>query len=624
MQNRRITNKKPRFQQGGIMLNLARYTPMPFPSVGAVSASQEVSTTSSDDNDLFDMKDIADLLKEALPSDAKVIMSDMYSLMNQINAVDGDPFLSSQFRSALAGKYLQIRQRADEAKQNLATYTKIRDDIANKSSLGEAVMDERGAVYYKTKNGISSCSIDDIGGKDLLTYSELLSMRRQNMPFADKLLQVAGNATSSKDVIASIESIISHLGSDNVKGDAYASHIRGKVREGLEMLAEATSGLYKITSKRTSVDQEKINAAIRTVFSMLPRNQQNYIHLKSKQMGSTMLQTIKDMIDMRIDDSTETTVSQIRDYEEELAKSKGKGSGSGGDDGIKTKLNNMYNILEGLGYKELGAFNLGGADNNFTYYGFMTKGQLAFDDLNSETQLMNTTEMMKKANLPGLRWEDASFAGASIPFNRLGEFVMNGNSYTTISLPFIKDKKTGRVKPDFSRLEDANDAAEVLRENGITKMDQSNYENANKLVRNAGIDIQYDKNGDIVTNGYMKFVALNVSTGRETARNLEGVNSDLYSIVKNDDLAKKVEATTGVESDAPGLDMFNTKQVMDGVMYIPYYPNVFTMTTNTESPIQTNLPTGSIDDLIMYQQNSRFPYISPDPDVAASLYDPKI
>lgn len=633
MRLQRDTNKVRRFQSGGPMLNLATYTPMGIPNVSGASyaASQEVSTSSSDDDNNvgFTQKDIADLLKKMLPSDSKIVMGQMSSLMRDIRAAELDPFVAQQIGGSIANKYLQVRQLADTANQNYEMFNKAKSAIMEKSSLGEYAQDRNGNLYYQKEDGsIGRVSMDDeLKDKRLLTYGDLLSYRRLaiNGAFNDELIEASEQATSSKDVLATIELVFSKLQSDSEEMQYYVNKQSGRSQvmdtvEGLgAVMSDATDGLYSVTDKSTGISDAKKKTALKTVIRMMPRNQQNFINLRAKLSGVSPEVALYDMIMLRDKRDTSRRISQLRDYEEEAAKAAAKKSGKSGDggsNGIKTDMTNQHWMLEGMGAKNMRVIN-NGANSNYAYYGLANTLALGLEP-DKKTGFVNVSELTdKKYGMAGLNWSQASFAGANVPFYDLKSFVMNDTQFDIISLPY--KEVNGSKIPDFARLSELQEASDLLRALHINDVNASNYNQVNDEMSKRGINIRYDNKGNVITPGYAQFVAFSVATGYNTVENLKDVNLDLFDRVDDDNIAARVAEATGVEAD--NAAWFGDDSVATGVLYVPYTPNAQLMLTNTESPIQTELNTGDPAQLMMMdRRQNRAAYVATNDELQNMLY----
>ena len=223
-----------------------------------------------------------------------------------------------------------------------------------------------------------------------------------------------------------------------------------------------------------------------------------------------------------------------------------------------------------------------------------------------------------KYGLSGLNWNNASFAGSVIPYNDLNGFVVNGNYMDLVSLPYREDNTTGAKVPDFGRLDDLQNAAELLRSMNIQGVDETNYQQVNEALVKAGIDIQYDNKGNIITPGYAQFVAVSAAAGERTIENLTDVNSDMYTTLEDDSLAARIAEKTGVEASN---NLIGQDVVMNGVIYVPFVPNPQLMLTGTESPIKVDIDT-TTDKLVAQQARmNRSSYIPQDDALSSQLYN---
>ena len=118
----------------------ATYTPMLPPNVTA-KGSTEVSTSSSgkDEEPLFDKKDISALLKDVLPSDAKVLVSKAHSLMRLIDL--NDTVDNPSVRNLIASGMLELQNMANLARDNYKNYYSAKDSLTQKGVSGDIAQD---------------------------------------------------------------------------------------------------------------------------------------------------------------------------------------------------------------------------------------------------------------------------------------------------------------------------------------------------------------------------------------------------------------------------------------------------------------------------------------------------
>ena len=617
-------NKVRRFQSGGPMLNLATYTPIGMPNVGGASASVEASASSSDNSLGITMKDVADLTKDMLYSDSKYVLGGMGNLLKMINMANYDPTFASQFGGQIANEYLSVRNLADTAHQNLEHYNNAKKQLMEKSALNEIAQDQEGNVYYLNEKGqIGKCNMSDIKDKRTLSYADLLEYRRMNDggAFSNELINAAEMSTSTKDVINTVNLIFDKLKNSTIENQYFIEKngqglsAAGQAVQGLaEVMQDASAGLYEVTDRRVGLTDEKKKAALQTVLRMLPKNQLNFIKLRASMTDTNPVTMLYDMITLSENTTQSRHIDQLRDYEKELISGKKSGSGS---DGKEYKMTNANWMLEGMGYKNIKVLNNGGK-GNYAFVSLANTFQLPLEPDN-KTGLVRMNELTNpKYGLSGLNWNNASFAGSVIPYNDLNGFVVNGNYMDLVSLPYREDNTTGAKVPDFGRLDDLQNAAELLRSMNIQGVDETNYQQVNEALVKAGIDIQYDNKGNIITPGYAQFVAVSAAAGERTIENLTDVNSDMYTTLEDDSLAARIAEKTGVEASN---NLIGQDVVMNGVIYVPFVPNPQLMLTGTESPIKVDIDT-TTDKLVAQQARmNRSSYIPQDDALSSQLYN---
>lgn len=596
-------NKTRRFQQGGVMPALVTYTPTVMPGGMDTSASTTASTTAKDD-DKNDIKfaDIKELLKDMLPSDARIVMSKANQLMNTINS--SDDFMSAQFPNMINNMYMEVRALAEKAHQNYDDAQKARDMLMTKGSLSEYAQDQYGRLFYMTKDGkIKKCSMDDSKGKMILTYGDLLDYRRKavNGAYNDDIMTSLSQATSMKEVMATIDEIVDKIGNQSYTSSVYTTKRNNQVVQGLEsILADARNGVYKITDTNSSASKEQKMMAVNAVMRTLPNNQRNYLQLKAKASGSTPEEVLYEIIASRDKSIYKRDVTKDTDFDdiadkERLAKAKASGS-SGGQ---SMKMNQSRAIIERLGEKRVMTFN-NGEDNNYGLQAIVNVTKFR-PEYNDKTGMMSVDKILsdKSSNLSGvLDWKNATFAGANIPFTDLKAFAVNDNAVYDLYLPYKVDSNNA-IKPDYDMFSRIQAKDRLLQELNIKDVDSKNYEAVNTELKRRGIDITLDEKGNPIGQ-YMHFAAISAKTGRNTFDNLSGTQSGLYTVIDDTTQAKRLAETTGVKADNsnwPGFGWLSPDEVIDSVIYVPVIENAVTAMTGSGEDIKLDKESIGIDNL---------------------------
>lgn len=611
-------NKVRRFQQGGVMPALVTYTPTIIPGGVEESASVSASTTKDDDKNSVKFADIKELLKDMLPSDARIVMSKANQLMNTINS--SDDFMSSQFPNMINNMYMEVRALAEKAHQNYDDAQKAKDLLMTKGSLSEYAQDQYGHLFYMTKDGnIKRCSIDDSKGKMLLTYGDLLDYRRKavNGAYKDDIMTSLSQATSMKEVMSTIDEIVDKIGNQSFTSSVYTTKRNNQVAQGLEsILTDARNGVYKITDTKSGSSKEQKMMAVNAVMRTLPNNQRNYLQLKAHASGSTPEEVLYEIIASRDKSIYKRDVSKDTDFDdiadkERIARAKATGSGSG----QSMEMNQSRAILERVGDKRIMTIN-NGEDNNYGLQALVNITKFR-PEYNDKTGMMSIDKVLsdKTSNLSGvLDWKNATFAGANVPFTELKAFAVNDNSVYDLYLPY-KVERNGVIKPDYNMFNRIQEKDRILQELGFKDVDSKNYEAVNAELKRRGIDITLDEKGSPIGQ-YMRFAAISAKTGRNTFDELSGTQKGLYSVIDDTTQAKRLAETTGVKADNsnwPGFGWLSPDEVIDSVIYVPVVENAVAAMTGSGENIKLDKESVGVDSIKFNESRMNRPqYIRPD------------
>lgn len=612
-------SKANRFQQGGLMPALVTYTPTIIPGgvEETASASASATTTKSDDKNAIGFADIKEMLKDMLPSDARIVMSKANQLMNTINSTDD--FMSSQYPGMINNMYMEVRALAEKAHQNYNDAQKVKDALMTKGSVSEYAQDQYGRLYYMTKDGkVRKTDMDDAKGKMLLTYGDLLDYRRKavNGAYSDELMTSMAQATSMKEVMSTVDNIIDSIGNQSYTTSTYTTKRNNQVAQGLEsILADARNGVYKITDTKTSSSKEQKLLAVNAVMRTLPNNQRNYLQLKAKMSGVSAEEVLYEMIASRDKSVFKRDISKDTDFDDIADKERiARAKASGGGTGQSMELTQTRAIIEGLGEKRIMTFNNGDDVNNGIQA--MVNITRFRPDYNDKTGMMTVNNLLSdKSNSLGsvFDWKNASFAGANIPFSELKSFAINDNAIFDLYLPYVNDM--GVIKPDYEKFNLIQKKDGLLQELGIKKVDSNNYQAVNNELRKAGIDIQLDEKGAPLGQ-FMHFGAVSAKTGRKTFDSLNGTRTGLYSVVEDSKQAKRLAETTGIKADNDnvwGFGWLSPDEVIDSVIFVPITNDPVTAMVNSGQNIKLEKESISAADLKFHEsRRSRPAYNQPD------------
>ena len=614
-----LRSAKRRFQQGGsAMPAFATYTPMLPPNVTA-KGSTEVSTSSSgkDEEPLFDKKDISALLKDVLPSDAKVLVSKAHSLMRLIDL--NDTVDNPSVRNLIASGMLELQNMANLARDNYKNYYSAKDSLTQKGVSGDIAQDPNGMLYYYDNDGnVRKCALKDAKDKALLSYDELSDYRSKNPngAYIGDFVRTIRNAVSGDEVMKSLNTIIDRIGNMKNSGDTYTEKRDNQIAKGMEaVLRDARNGVYHVTNTAENVPVELKEMAISTILNMLPKNQLNYLNLHAHLNGVSTENLLFEMISSRDKISMTQKVSKDYDYDTE-EEARRAAAAKAKSEGQTAEITPVRMINERLGQKRTIVLN-DGNDHNFGYE--LNANVTGFEyKPDSKTGLMSVGELMHgDNNYSGVfDWNNASFAGTHLDANDTTSYILPATSQIIdVYLPYKTDRN-GNVVPDLSMLSKMQKKDEIVNQvtdNGVVT--QQNYQAVNQELRNQGVDVQVDETGKPVGQNYMRFAVIEAETGRKTFDKLKDPDSNMYRVIEDDDLAKRIALMTGVDADNDDiwpLSYFTQDEVITGSIYLPIIENSNNAMASSGSPnkVKDDL---SVEKMLLQERNQgRAQYNKPD------------
>lgn len=611
MQKPLLRSAKRRFQQGGsAMPAFATYTPMLGPNVTAKGSTQ-VSTSSSgkDEEPLFDKKDISALLKDVLPSDAKVLVSKAHSLMRLIDL--NDTVDNPSVRNLIASGMLELQNIANLARDNYKNYYSAKDSLTQKGISGDIAQDPNGLLYYYDNDGnVRKCSLKDAKGKVLLSYDELSDYRSKNPngAYIDDFVRTIRNAVSGDEVMKSLNAIIDKIGNMKNSGDTYTEKRDNQIAKGMEaVLRDARNGVYHVTNTTENVPVELKEMAINTILNTLNKNELNYLNLHAYLNGISTENLLFEMISSRDKISMTQKVSKDYDYDTE-EEARRAAAAKAKSEGQTAEITPVRMINERLGQKRTIVLN-DGNDHNFGYE--LNANVTGFEyKPDSKTGLMSVGELMHgDNNYSGIfDWNNASFAGTHLDANDTTSYILPATSQIIdIYLPYKTDRH-GNVIPDLSMLSKMQKKDEIVNQvtgNGIVT--SQNYQAVNQELRNQGMDVQVDETGKPIGQNYMRFAVIEAETGRKTFDKLKDPDSNMYKVIEDDDLAKRIAMMTGVDADNDDiwpLSYFTQDEVITGSIYLPIIENSNNAMASSGSPnkVKDDL---SVEKMLLQERNQR-------------------
>lgn len=274
--------KTKKYQQGGVA-PFTIYKPVALG--GETTTTTSSQNTSSDTNKSSSDKETLDLVKslfkellgKGLPVDVNLIYSQMNDLFTKQKA-----FGTELDTSDLALMYLQSMQSLSNAMYSKEEYDKAKALATQNEALDEFAVNALGHfIVQDTNTGKLSTekSWKDVltSGKNPITNSQLLLMRAYNPELAsykgDNIIgNVIGSGMGINKIAAQIKTLAGDIGSYEGKIEGLTQVESNKVKQGLQLLANAPDGYYKHTVEDKN-QQTQMKAAIAYITNMLSPSQ---------------------------------------------------------------------------------------------------------------------------------------------------------------------------------------------------------------------------------------------------------------------------------------------------------------------------------------------------------------
>ena len=349
----------------------------------------------------------------------------------------------------------------------------------------------------------------------------------------------------------------------------------GKINAGLEMLAEAPNGYYKI-STATKSQQEQINAALRYINNMLSPAQKATL-----EAHGGVQQNIMYFLGSQQDYTKEVSISPLTG---KAAKDATKGS-SGGGKGTDTPASVQF--LLGNGYSEVVEFNIGNSQSVKALGRF---GILQDKEKNNLGQGSNLQDVSKSQFGPILDLNKATFGGTRLNSNGYSHVILNNSDCIGVDLPVKKDL-SGNYVPDFQQLATIENAEERIHNEGIT-----NPQQINKIYRELGLPDKFDSNGNIIQQNYRRFAGIQVILDSKALKGGIPVNVNEISEATDEERElfieemkkngnKDYDLSDGILWSSWGRD-----KLYKGTIFAPVREDIVAGYTSGGQPLDTDLP----------------------------------
>ena len=586
------SHPKKKLQLGGVA-PFTVYRPLGVGGETTTQVSQSTEGTSKSIKDTT-AKDKLDMIKEmfkavqstGLPVDVNVVYRDLNNLFSRAKAF-GEELSSDD----IATIYLQSMQKISNLKYSKENYDKAMAVATSNESLNEFAVDASGNYVVQDKEGNLSVakSLSEIAEKGLnpITNQQLLNLRAYspNMAFqrGDSLItNIINNGMGINKIGAQIKALAGSLGSTEGKLEGISQVESGKVKAGLQILAGAPDGYYKITTE-TKSQKEQVNAALSYIENMLSPAQRAILdsHGGTKPLIQAFLTSQQD--------ATENiTISPLTG---KAAKdSNGKTDGKGGTDTPAS-----VQFLLGNGYSEVVEFNIGNSQSVKALGRF---GILQDKEKNNLGQGSTLQDVSKSQFGPILDLDKATFGGTRLT-NGYSHIILNNSDCIGVDLPVKKDF-SGNYVPDFQQLSLIEKAEERIHNNKITDPQQ-----INQIYKDLGLPDKFDSNGNIIQQNYKRFAGIQVILDAKALKG--GVPINMNEVSEADDEERELFIEQMKKSGNKDYDLsdgilwssWGRDKLYKGTIFVPVREDIAAGYTSGGYPLDTDIPNNANQVAIM-------------------------
>lgn len=581
--------KSRKYQKGG---------GIPFVGITPTFGTSEkgapkLSTSSKSDKDELTTKDLLTLLKDldGLPSDMHMIEESMrtFTLQDQM-----DPFgISSS--SNIASRYVSLVSKIKNAKFQREEYNNAFNQLKGNGGLNELAVTSEGLFIganasgdfeYFTPDQVNSGKPQQ-DGYSLLTNSNLLYMRA-NSPtaaFQHRLTTFAQNGIGMEVITKQISDIIQGLGSTKEGEEGFVKMgAHGQVKEGLKFLQKAIQAVgdstvaenmsvadYYHTGYLTEDQANQAQLALNYIYSALPANARALLQVKggSAKGAEAIIQSL-------VFSKTKSD-TQFKASPKKMTKS--GGSGSGNSDGVdKLKLSPVQMMQVGYTDHQDVVLQKG------TKYATKVRAQVVpITDANKKLLGVTTLDQVASSTFGGaLDMNNVTMGSQLIDPHAMQNVQIDSTNLYVMNLPIDRSSMDGTIRPDLSWMKKIEEIDSVIREKGITDVQQ-----INALYVEAGLPVLLDANGQLNIQDYCKFGVLNGHALNSAFKNLDLLDNTVVEIEDEDQINNVMSILNKGRGEKDRLDfdskswadsLFGTDHdsIYEGTIYIPIRTNAFT------------------------------------------------
>ena len=496
------------YQQGGGLI----YTPF-IPEQYTGTASNGKKGSGSDEDSKIDPldKELLGLMKDQnlLPSDIQMIFDRLISFQRRTQSLSSSMLGgSSSYRSVMPGM-LQIMNYLSQAKYSKAADDKIVNQMMTENAGNEFALDGYGRMYIMTEDGkvtkIAPSSFDNEKHRPL-SNSELLYLRENKPELAldteifEDMRNMVGMSTVSKE----IDRIIKAFGTE--EGQRYLSKETAQIFSDLNN----PDGAYKLTMK---VPASGLKQAWKTIYDQLPTNMQNLLKIRAAVSGDTPETYISDIV------LHNSSTTQNIDYDATMSKAAGYET-----DPLKAKKEAAEQLTQNNYLQQIGNMRLHATRTTIVPQAskIFDTGAMFVSAYNAGAPVDKQMDVLPKMSLSDFRikanaakagdFNSVTFANRMLNPTEYDKIMYDGSSEINIvMLPYKRDPATGKIMPNFDKLEAFNEVQNKFRNN--PSMSQTELQ---QLLASKGLSISDMQNDVLELKDTMPFITISAYASKDS------------------------------------------------------------------------------------------------------------
>lgn len=480
------------------------YQPQIIPDSYTESSSK--SKKSSKDSD--EMEDIAKLIDkmDGLPGDMIAVKGRLNQLVNLIKSSEGMPGRTTVITNA----YNELMTLVKTVNSHKQYYNEAKKHAQEKGSMNEVMLNDNGELRVLTSDGtLDWISLEEYveNREDYkpITNSQALDLRyngRLGLEFDTDSVTAASDGVSMYSIQNKIKEGLQNIEHDQVSRQGYVTKEQRDVLKGIQTYKDVTKSGETISNlfKEKIIDKDQasqIEHAFSYIYNGLTTKEKALLQFKALDVEGGVMGVMGQLVGSR----------QGTQYEyEPVDEITNKGKKADGKGGLTDENMSMMELLT-AGY--------GNQDKIFIQTAKGKNMALDVDVFSLPLMKGNSplganitlSDVMESTVTGGVDWKHATMGGADISSEAFDNILIRGGSVYTGILPVdIQALQNQQVKPDFNILNKFKELQKTQKYQEATSKEE-----INKLLKEAGLPIMFDKEGFVINTNYRSFAMFNAT-----------------------------------------------------------------------------------------------------------------